>query len=223
MHRSLAETARAALTAECAPDADGRAAVPVPRLEGAATTAVVADTCVRGDLGFVLLLHRRKDGLVAEELFFARREDTGDWGIAEHLSGSAGIVDLTSPEEAAAALRGWSMTLLGDSWTSLHTGRPQADEGYELLRFHVLLVHENIGHLEIEDASAGVGPAFGRLRKPLMSQVALLALFPEETVTVRTGADTGTGARSLGELFELTGSGAVSPAHPGLRGPADPP
>ncbi|MER5552256.1 hypothetical protein ABT001_11315 [Streptomyces sp. NPDC002793] len=206
MHRKLSETARAALTAACAPDTGGRPAAPGHRLLGA-TTAVVADTCVRGALGFVLLLHRRKDGLVAEELYFASREDSGAWGDTEHLSGSAGIADLTRPEEAAAVLRGRSMTSLGESETLLHTGRPQADEGHELLRFHTLLVSGNIGHLDIEDTSAGASPASARVRKPLMSQVALLALFPEETVTVRTGPDAGTGVRALGELLDLSGSG----------------
>ncbi|WP_203182535.1 hypothetical protein [Streptomyces pratensis] len=208
MRTSLAETARAALTAAHGPDADGRATVPAPRLDDT-TTTVVADTCVRGDLGFVLLLHRRKDGLVAEELFFSNRESTGVWGAAEHLSGSGGIPDLTSPEEVAAVLRGWSMTVLGDSETGLHTGRPQADDGYELLRFHVLLVDESIGRLDIEDTTAGASAVPHRVVKPLTSQVALVALFPEERVTVRTGTDAGTGVRSMGEMFELAGSEAV--------------
>ncbi|MGW0786733.1 hypothetical protein ACWD04_00410 [Streptomyces sp. NPDC002911] len=212
MHRNLADTARAALTAASAPGAGGREAVPAHRLDGA-TTTVVVDTCIRGDLGFALLLHRRKDGADAEELFFARREGTGGWGSAEHLSGSGGIPDLTGPEEAAAVLRGWSMTLLGESETLLPTGRPQADEGYELLRFHVLLVDGSVRHLQVEDTSAAAPPAAsGHVRKPLRSQMALLALFPEESVTVRTRADAGTGAGSLGERFELTGSGAVSGA-----------
>lgn len=211
MHRSLAETARAALTAACAPGSDGDAALPAPRLEGAAT-AVAADTCVRGDLGFVLLLHRRQDGLVAEELFFARREDTGAWGAAEHLSGSAGIPDLTRPEEAAAVLHGWSLVALGDSETGILTGRSraEADEGYELVRFHVLLVNEAIGHLDLEDTSVGASPASGRVRKPLTSQVALIALFPEESLSVRTGP--GADVRSSGGLLELAGSDARSGA-----------
>ncbi|HWU11899.1 MAG TPA: hypothetical protein VN520_37055 [Streptomyces sp.] len=209
MDRNLAETARAALGAACAPGTEGRAAVPAPRLDGT-TTTVVADTCVRGDLGFVLLLHRRRDGLVAEELFFATREDTGEWGTAEHLSGSGGFPDLTDPEEAAAVLRGRPMMLLGESGTLLHTGRPQADEGYELLRFHVLLVDEGVGHLHVEDGSGGVPPSSGRVLKPLMSRLALLALFPEERVTVHPGPDAGAGERSLGEPFELAGSDAVS-------------
>ncbi|MBM7441411.1 hypothetical protein [Streptomyces sp. HB132] len=209
MHRSLAETARAALTAACAPGSDGDAALPAPRL-GGDTTVVVADTCVRGDLGFVLLLHRRKDGLVAEELFFSRRENTGVWGAAEHLSGSGGIPDLTRPEEAAAVLRGWSLVALGDSETGILTERPRADEGHELVRFHVLLVNEAVGHLDLGNTSVGASPASGRVRKPLTSQVALIALFPEESVTVRTGA--GAGVRPSDEPLELVGSDAASGA-----------
>lgn len=52
MHGNLAETAQAALTAACAPGAGLDAALPAPRL-GGDTTVVVADTCVRGALGFV--------------------------------------------------------------------------------------------------------------------------------------------------------------------------
>lgn len=211
MHRNLAEAARAALTVAYGPGTDGRAAVPAPRLAGTATT-VVADTCARGGLGFVLLLHRRKDGLVAEELFFSTREATGAWGAAEHLSGSGGIPDLTSPEEAAAVLRGRPVAVLGDSWTLLHTGRPQADDGCEPMRFHVLLVDGNVGHLDIEDSPAGASPASHRLRKPLTSQVALLALFPGECVTVRTRAEAVAGVRSMDGLVELTGSEAVTGA-----------
>ncbi|MDT0428911.1 hypothetical protein [Streptomyces salyersiae] len=207
MRGNLAETAHAVLTAARAPGA-GAPPLPYARLDGSA--GVVADVCVRGDLGFVLLLHRRKDGALAEELFHCGRTDTGAWGTAEHLSGGLLGVEATSPRDIEAALAGRPMALWGESETLLFTGRPGGDEGHQLLRFQTLLVREDVGHLDVRDVSSRAGSAPARLRKPLLCQVALLALLPEERVTVRAVARDGAGARFLGEPFELTGTAAVS-------------
>lgn len=206
MHRNLAELAHAALAAAALQDTGAARAVPT-RLDSA-TEAAVADTCVRGNLGFTLLFHRRKDGLVAEELYFSPRQDDGSWAAADHLSGGVMGIEPTSPREVAAILKGRSLTLFGESETELFTGRPQADEGDEPLRFYTLLVGQGVGHLDIEDTSPGADPAGSRTRKTLTSRVALFALFPGERFTVHAMARNGSGTQALGEPYELTGTGA---------------
>ncbi|MFI9628899.1 hypothetical protein [Streptomyces sp. NPDC052042] len=203
MPRNLADVARAALTAACV-RSRGDATGP----GGYGDIARVADTCVRGGLGFVQLLHRRKDGILAEELYFSTREDDGSWAVAEHLSGSTIGDDPGDPRNIAAVLRGRPLALLGESEALLYTGRPEADDedGYEMLRFHTLLVPQEAGHLDIEDVSSGVGPTPSRTRKPLSSRIALFALFPGERFSVHVMAGEGGSRRALGEPWELTGT-----------------
>ncbi|WP_079186344.1 hypothetical protein [Streptomyces sp. CB01580] len=203
--RNLAEVARAALTAT-----DAGPAV----LVGAAGAAgaVVADLCVRDGLGFVLLLHRRKDGFVAEELCFAAREDNGTWPLPEHLSGSCVGFDPADRRKNETLLCGRPLMPFGESETLLCTGRRQdEDDGHEMLRFHTLLVSREVDHLDIEDLSPDAAPGAGRIRKSLRSRVALLALYPGERVAVRPMAREGDCLRALGEPYELTGT-APGPA-----------
>ncbi|MEU6009549.1 hypothetical protein [Streptomyces sp. NPDC047453] len=149
----MAELAHVALTATSVQDTG--AAPALPTRFGSANKAVVADTCVRANLGFALLFHRRKDGFVADELYFSTREDDGTWAAADHLSGGVTGIEPTSPRDIAAILKGRSMMLYDESETDLPTGRPQADEGYELLRSYTLLVDPETDHLDIEDTTDG--------------------------------------------------------------------
>lgn len=203
MPKNLAELAHAALTAGYGPGAAATHAAPTP-LDSTAEAAV-ADMCLRGGLGFVLLLHRRGDGHFAEELYSSTRLDDGSWSAADHLSGGVTAFGPAATREAAGFPDGGSLMPFGESETHLFTGRPQADDGYELLRFHELLVDGAAGHLDVESTSPEAGLPRGRIRKPLMSPVALFALFPGERITVRAMAGTGTRPQPLGEPYELTG------------------
>ncbi|MFE4425362.1 hypothetical protein [Streptomyces sp. NPDC056817] len=203
MYKNLAELAHASLTAASVQDTGAAPALPT-RFDSA-NNAVVADTCVRDNLGFALLFHRRKDGLVADELYFSTREDDGTWAAADHLSGGVTGIEPTSPRDIAPILKGRSMMLYDESETDLPTGRPQADEGYELLRSYALLVDPETDHLDIEDTTPGAAPAAGRTRKTLTSQVALFALFPGERFTVHAIARKGSRSQTLGESYELIG------------------
>ncbi|MFE1408917.1 hypothetical protein ACFW5D_36300 [Streptomyces sp. NPDC058770] len=202
MYKNLAELACAALAASIQ---DTGAAAALPTRLDSANKAVVADTCVRDNLGFALLFHRRKDGLVADELYFSTREDDGTWAAAEHLSGGVTEIEPTSPRNVAAILKGRSMVLYDETETDLPTGRPQADEGYELLRSYALLVDPETDHLDIENTTPGADPAAGRTRKTLTSQVALFALFSGERFTIHPVARNGSRSQPLGEPYELTG------------------
>ncbi|MDX3453037.1 hypothetical protein PV396_13925 [Streptomyces sp. ME02-8801-2C] len=206
MPRNLAELARAALTARDRQGADGPYTMRT-RLDSGAEVSV-ADICMRDDLGFVLLFHRRKDGHFAEELYFSTRLDDGSWAAADHLSGGAMGIEPTSPRDLASVLDGRSLVPFGESETLLLTGRPEADEGYELLRFYELLVDGGVDHLDIENTAPEAGPTRDPIQKSLISQVALFALFPGERVTVRAMAGKGPGSHPLGEPYELTGPGA---------------
>jgi len=214
MYKNLAELAHAALTA--ASVADTRVAPALPTRLDSANEAVVADTCVRGNLGFALLFHRRKDGLVAEELYFSTREDDGTWAAADHLSGGVTGIEPTTPHDVSAVLNGRSMMLCDESETNLFTGRPQADEGYELLRFYALLVDLETDYLDIGDTRPGADLVSSRTHKELTSQVALFALFPGESITVQAIARKDSRPQALGEPYELAGPDPVpKPELPG--------
>ncbi|MFJ8795816.1 hypothetical protein [Streptomyces sp. NPDC102462] len=201
MAENLAELAHAALTAGHTQGAATSHAVPT-RLDSV-SGAAVADTCIRDGLGFVLLFHRRKDGLFAEELYCSTRLDDGSWTATEHLSGGVMGIEPTNTRDIAGILNGRSLALFGESETELLTGRPQADDGYELLRFYELLVDEEASHLDIENASPGAGPGRSRIHKSVISRVALLALFPGERCTIRAMVRKGAGSYPLGEPYEL--------------------
>ncbi|MFG2816351.1 hypothetical protein [Streptomyces sp. NPDC048410] len=173
MTRSLAETARAALHRQPA--------------EG------VADVWTDGDLGFVLLLHRRKDGVMAEELYYAQRAEDGTWDRPEHLSGGLLGLDPGDPATVTSALAGEPIRIVGESETLLHTGRGP-DDGYETA---------HIWHLLITDEADALTTEAGHRR--VTSPLSLLILFPGETAHVSATRDT----RPLGDPLVLT-----APARP---------
>ncbi|GHA09067.1 hypothetical protein GCM10010372_05630 [Streptomyces tauricus] len=183
MPKNLAELARAALTAKHTLGAAAPRALPTRR--DSTSTGAVVDTCIRDGLGFVLLSHRRKDACFAEELYFSTQLDDASWTASEHLSGGAVGIDPTNARDITEILSGRSLVVFGESETDLFTGRPQADDGYELLRFIELLVDKEVSHLEIESASPDADAGRSLIHKPLISQVALLALFPGERFTIR--------------------------------------
>ena len=95
--------------------------------------------------------------------------------------------------------------LCDESETNLFTGRPQAAEGYELLRFYALLVGLETDHLDIRDTTPGADPVSSRTRKTLTSRVALFALLPGESITVHARARKDSRSQPLGEPYELAG------------------
>jgi hypothetical protein len=218
MPKNLAELAHAALTAKA--ERDTAATQTTATWPGIGAGPVVADICVRDDLGFVLLLHRRRDGQAAEELYFSTRRDDGSWAAADHLSGGALGIDPTDDRDVVGVLRGRPLAPFGESETELFTGRPQADEGYERLCFHEVLVGPEVGRLDVERASSGSDTDPSRFHKAPTCGVALFALFPGERLTVRPIAENVGPPGAPGQAYELTYSDDGPEADRGVR-PAD--
>ncbi|MFI6284349.1 hypothetical protein ACIBCM_06240 [Streptomyces sp. NPDC051018] len=213
MRKNLAGLAHAALTARSAPDTGPAPRVPT-RLD-ADTQAAVADLCIREGLGFALVLHRRDDGLVGEEIYCSTREGDGSWATAGHLSGGLVGIEVTDPRQVAGVLRGEALAVFSESETLLFTGREQADEdGCEPVRIYEFLVDPRVARLDIEDTSPGAETATVRAWQSPAAQAAVVALFPGERVRVRATTGSGPGSRPLGEPQELSGPGDEVPFGP---------
>ncbi|MFD4786378.1 hypothetical protein ACFWN1_04730 [Streptomyces sp. NPDC058459] len=146
----------------------------------------VADVWTDGPLGFVLLVHRRKDGVMAEELYYALRAEDGTWDRPEHVSGGVLGLDPGDPAMVAGALAGEPIRVLGASETLLYTGRgPDGDETAHI--WHLLITEE-------ADALT-TGDTHRRVTSPLC----LLILFPGETAHVCATRD----AHALGAPLTL--------------------
>ncbi|WP_330235702.1 hypothetical protein [Streptomyces sp. NBC_00566] len=149
----------------------------------------VADVWTDGDLGFVLLLHRRKDGAMAEELYCAQRAEDGTWDRPEHLNGGLlGLDPGNDPTAVTTALAGEPIRVLSASETLLHTGRGEED-GYETAHIWQLLITPEADALTTEST-----------HRKVTSPLSLLILFPGETAHVSATRD----ARPLGAPLTLS-------------------
>ncbi|MFJ9912185.1 hypothetical protein [Actinacidiphila glaucinigra] len=150
---------------------------------------VAAGVWTDGDLGFVLVLHRRKDGFAASELYWSVRGPDPRWTVAEHLSGGLTGCDPANASSWEAVLADAAFTVLSSSESLLSTGAgvfEEEDEG-ELVGVHELLVSRRVGHLRIERSGPGPGPSCAprTVRElPLASPFALVAVRPGERVRV---------------------------------------
>ncbi|MFD7132908.1 YrhB domain-containing protein [Streptomyces sp. NPDC059894] len=145
---------------------------------------VAADLWTDGDLGFVLLLHRRDDGFVASELYYSLKGADGRWTEAEHLSGEFVGFDPNDPASAEAVLSGAAMTVLSESESRVFTGGADDEDGGELIRLYELLVSEAVDSLRIE--KHGPGPHGGPtvVHKTLTTRGALVAVRPGQRLRV---------------------------------------
>ncbi|MEU6817919.1 hypothetical protein [Streptomyces sp. NPDC046860] len=199
MREPLADIAGAALQRQGSTTRQARA----DRLTVLSGAPVVADVWVSGSLGFVLLLHRRNDGLLAEELYYSVRQHDGFWEHCDHLNGSILGVDLADPAVVEHALAGAPVSVIGASESLVHTGRgPDGDEG-ELVQVAELLVGSEVDLIEVErvaPASAGTAAlSTHRVPGPLM----LLALLPGERIRVSAVRTEGASRIYLGEVLDL--------------------
>ncbi|WEH37119.1 hypothetical protein PZB75_29405 [Streptomyces sp. AM 4-1-1] len=151
------------------------------------TTLLAHDMSVHGNLGFVLLVHRRRDGAAAEELYWSVREADGVWAEPEHLSGGLTGADPDDMDELADVLRGEPLMLVSDAETLLCTGRRAYDDGYESVRFAQILTAARVRSVEVERLGPGTRHT---TRRPAPYLLTLLVALPGESLRVRaTGSD----------------------------------
>lgn len=159
---------------------------------------VAVDVWIEGDLGFVLLLHRRKDGLASEELYYSVRNADGEWQDCGHLGGAVLGFDVemtTASQHTPASSR---LAVVSESESLVDTGRSDAEDGYETVRARTVLIGDDVDALEITDLSPD-STARGRqhildVRSPLL----VLVLLPGKRLRVSA-------LRHEGEAFAVTG------------------
>ncbi|MFI1286455.1 hypothetical protein ACH4U5_37830 [Streptomyces sp. NPDC020858] len=167
------------------------------------TGPVVADVWTEGDLGFVLLVHRRDDGHFAEELFYSLRgsdEGTGaaDWADCDHLSGGLLGFDPADPAAREEILARRAMAVVTESESLVHTGRVPEDDGDELVRAVELLVTPEADGLEVENLSR-----LPRHIRRLCFPLALVVLLPGDRLRIRAVRAAGSGYAAVGDDLEL--------------------
>ncbi|GAA2768730.1 hypothetical protein GCM10010103_77730 [Streptomyces paradoxus] len=163
------------------PPADRAAAHP---LAIPAHTVSVADVWVSGDLGFVLLLHRRDDGLIAEELYYSLQRTNGVWERPDHLSGGIVGTELGTSAMVEDTLAGASMSVVAESESLVYTGRgSDGDEG-EIVHTWELLVSDDADVIEIERFSQAAPGTPAISRRDVAGPLMLLALLPGERARV---------------------------------------
>lgn len=163
---------------------------------------VVADVWISGRIGFVLLLHRRHDGLVAEELYYSVRREDGVWDRPDHLSGGIVGWDMAYPPAVEQKLAGAPMSVVAESQSLIHTGcAPNADDG-EMVKICELLVGGDAELLQIECASpTSTAPAL--ISREVTGPLMLLVLLPGERMRVHAARRETSSLRRLGGALDL--------------------
>lgn len=166
-------------------------------------TAVVADVWISGDLGFVLLLHRRDDGLIAEELYYSVRGVNGAWERPDHLSGGIVGTELGAPAAVEDALAGASMSVVTKSESLVHTGRDSNGDDGELVHIWELLVSGDADLIEIERFSQASPGTSAPSRREVTGPLILLVLLPGERMRVSAMRRETSSLTRLGDALDL--------------------
>ncbi len=199
MRSSMADIATTALRR-------GRPSSAEPRGDQVLSSAddpAVADVWTSSDVGFVLLVHRRDDGLLGEELYYSVRRESGDWDSPDHLSGGILGTDVANPSAVENALAGAPMAVAAESESLILTGRgPSGDEG-ELVHVWELLVSSQVDVLDIELLSANSGQTPTSRRRQVTGPFMLLVLQPGEHVRVSAMRGQNTSLTPLGDALDF--------------------
>jgi len=193
---SMADTAYAALAAIA--DGSGQRGACVQLADGA--NAVAADVWTNGRFGLVLVLHYRKDGLFASEIYSSVASGEGCWGEVEHVTGDMFEIDLQDPEAVGQALSDAPFAVVAESDSTIFTGRPQGDEGYEMIRTFQIITAPSVSSVVVSKFDTVTRTWSAPLRKDLRSRMFILGLFPGERISVSTKIKDGSDAESRIEL-----------------------
>ncbi|MEU3946130.1 hypothetical protein [Streptomyces sp. NPDC029526] len=199
MRKPMADMAGAALRLGRPPadrEAARHSAIPVG-------TVTVADVWISGGLGFVLLLHRRHDGLLAEELYYSVQRPDGDWECPDHLSGGLVGGELGTSAMVEGALGGASLSVAAESESLVLTGRgPDGDEE-ELVHTWELLVSGDTDLLQIEHFSPDAPGTPTISRRTVVRPLMLLVLLPGERARVSTVREENSVFTRFGDVLDL--------------------
>ncbi|WP_405683380.1 hypothetical protein [Streptomyces sp. NBC_00057] len=173
-----------------------------------------ADVWIDAKIGLVLMVHRRDDGLVAEELYHSVRDDNGQWSECDHLNGGIAGIDIESPGAVAQALGGAYMEIVSESTSLVFTGC-EVDEGAEdedcdeeaeglaPLRSLNILVGDRVDVIELEYLTHSSSAAFEPLFREVTSPLALIVLLPGQRVRASPARRDGASTSRLGPAWEL--------------------
>ncbi|MFG2613939.1 hypothetical protein [Streptomyces anulatus] len=174
----------------------------------------VADVWIEARIGLVLLVHRRDDGLVAEELYHSIRDDNGQWSECDHLNGSIVGIDIESPGAVTQALAGSLMEIVSESTSLVFTGCEmeeeteeedceEKEESFTPLRTLSVLVGDRVDFIELENLVHGSSPAFVSRFREVRSPLALIVLLPGQCVRVSPTRRDGASTSRLAPAWEL--------------------
>lgn len=179
---SMADIAYAALVASA--DMSGQQGVRVQLADRA--HAVAADVWTDGGFGLVLVLYYRKDGLFASEVYSSVVDAEGNWWEVDHITGDVFKIDLQDPEAVSRAVWDSPVAVVAESDSMIFTGRPQADEGYEMIRTFQIRAFPSVSSVEIAKYDPETCTWSQPIRKGLRSRMFILGLAPGERVSVST-------------------------------------
>lgn len=165
---------------------------------------VAVDVWIEDGLGFVLLIHRRSDGLTSEELYHSVRDEAGEWQTCEHVGGAILGFDVDMPTSTQRTPTGSRLSVVSESEALVDTGRSDAEDGYETVRALTVLVGDDVDTLEIKDLSPDSPALPGERTLDVGSPLVLLVLTPGKRLIVSPLHREGTSPNVTGDVVEFS-------------------
>lgn len=180
MRQTMAHVAREALREGKHPPGDGaRNSLPARLAKG----PTAADVWIDGNLGFALVVYRRDDGFLAEELYYSIRAATGDWLDCDQLSGGTLAFDLADFAAVASVLTDSPLAVVSESEALVYTGS-EHEEGYESVRVLTVLIGESPDFIDFDIRTQEPDAQVGHLSKELTSPLMLAVVRAGQRLTV---------------------------------------
>ncbi|MFI1472213.1 hypothetical protein [Streptomyces wuyuanensis] len=201
MRQTMAHVAQEALREGKRPSGDGaRNSLPARIAKG----PTAADVWIDGNLGFALVVHRRDDGCLAEELYYSIRAATGDWLDCDQLSGGTLAFDLADFAAVASALTDCPMAVVSESEALVYTGSEHEEEGYEAVRVLTVLVGESPDFIDFDIRTQEPDAQVGHLSKEVTSPLMLAVVRAGQRLTVTAMKRENSSLVRNGDTMEFT-------------------
>jgi hypothetical protein len=198
----MAHVAREALREGKHPPGDGaRNTLPARLAKG----PTAADVWIDGNLGFALVVHRRDDGFLAEELYYSIRAETGDWLDCDQLSGGMLAFDLADFAGVASVLTDSPMAVVSESKALVYTGSEHEEEGgYESVRVLTVLVGNSPDFIDFDIRTQKPDAQVGHLSKEVTSPLMLAVVRAGQRLTVTAMKRENSSLVRHGDTMEFT-------------------